>query len=204
MNIYKAIRGRKKKTKSGVYVCPSCGKEHWSISIEKDGTAKCVKCHKIMAKEKDVDKLIVEREVDAFVCPVCRLIVEDTPLNYTGEETIDGKMAILCPKCNNYVNGLPLMHHGHNFEDFIPFKSETDYFFFQHVPCKDKKHGGFSDAYACLIDNTGRIIFNVQCLDCQAVDAVKTHAPFRGQTTERIFLSPKLKNRIAEHPWDNL
>lgn len=162
MTVYTAINGKKQKTKSGVYKCPFCGNEHWSISIEEDGSAKCTKCGKVMAKkEEGIDKLIVEKEVDGYVCPICGLTVEDTPLNYTGGDTIDGKMAVLCPKCNNYVNGLPLLHHGHNFGDFEPFISATDYFFFKHNPCKDKEHQGFCDTYACLIDNIGRIIFNV-------------------------------------------
>lgn len=198
--VYSAIGGKKKKAKSGVFVCPSCGNEHWSIMTGKDEVAKCVKCGKVLGKTKEeLDKLIVEKEVDAYVCPRCGIEVEDTPENYTGGKTIDGKMAILCPKCFNFVNGLPLIHHGHDFGNFEPFMTQTDYFLVQHKPCKDKKNKGLCDTYACVIDNIGRVIFNVQCLDCQAVDAVKTHVPFGGHTPDRIFLSPKLRSRIGTY-----
>lgn len=203
-DVYYAIRGEKRKTKSGVFVCPFCGNEHWSVSVGEDGSANCTKCGEVMAsREEDIDKLLVEKEVDGYICPVCRLIVEDTPLNYTGDYTVDGKLAILCPKLHNFVNGLPLLHHGSNFGDFEIKMSGTDYFFAYHKPCRDKQNGGFCDIYAGLIDNTGRVIFNLQCRDCKAVDAVKTTVPFGGQGIERIFLSPKLKSRIGKHPWDD-
>jgi len=204
-NVYYAIRGEKRKTKSGVFVCPFCGNEHWSVSVEEDGSAKCAKCGEVIAsKKEDIDKLLVEKEVDGYICPVCGLIVEDTPLNYTGGDTVDGKWAILCPELHNFVNGLPLLHHGSSFGDFEIRMSGTDYFFAYHKPCRDKQHGGFCDMYAGLIDNTGRVIFNLQCQDCKAVDAVKTHVPFGEQGTKRIFLSPKLRSRIGKHPWDDV
>jgi DNA-directed RNA polymerase subunit M/transcription elongation factor TFIIS len=194
-----AIVGKRQKTKAGVFVCPSCGSEHWSVSKREDGKWRCSECGNLMAeKEEDLDKLIVEKEVDGYVCPVCEQVVEDTPLNYTGEETINGKMAILCPKCHNFVNGLPLIHHGVRFGDFEPVMSGTDYFHFFHKPCKDKGAGGSCEVYACLIDNTGRVILNLQCSDCKAVDAVKTR-PGVGRT----FLSPKLRHRVGKHSWDD-
>jgi len=200
-----AIRGEERKTKSGVFVCPSCGNKHWTVSLEEDKSAKCEKCGEVMAKEeKDLDGLLVEKEVDAYVCPKCGTIVEDTPLNYTfqGTETIDGQMSVMCPKCHNFVNGLPLLHHGASFGDFEPEMSDTDYFFIYHKPCKDEGEGGLSDVYACLIDNTGRIILNVQCQNCKAVEAIKT-APFRRQGIEHIFISPNLRKRIGKHSWDD-
>jgi DNA-directed RNA polymerase subunit RPC12/RpoP len=199
-----AISGEKRRTKEGVFVCPSCGYEHWSIIAENDGSAKCRKCGKIMGKGKEqLDKLVVEKEVDGYVCPICKKIVADISENHTSDDTINGDSAILCPKCYNFVNDLPLLHHGAYSEKWEPLMSSTDYFFFQHKPCKDKEHHGSCDIYACLIDNTGRVIFNLQCLDCKTVDAVKTTVPFGAKTPERIFLSPELERRIGKHPWDN-
>lgn len=203
--VYYAIKGEKRRTKSGVFVCPLCGNEHWSVSVEEDGSAKCTKCGKVMAShEEDIDKLLVEKEVDGYICPICGLIVEDTPLNYSGNDTIDGKMAILCPRLHNFVNGLPLLHHGSNFGEFETKMSGTDYFFAYHKPCRNKQNRGFCDIYAVLIDNTGRVILDLQCQDCKAVDAKKTQVLYGTQGIERIFLSPKLRSRIGKHPWDDV
>lgn len=195
---YYAIRGEKTRTKSGVFVCPFCHYEHWIITFGKEG-ARCNKCGRVIAKdETELDKIVVEKEVDGYVCPKCGTTVEDTPLNYTGEKTVDGRMAILCTKCHNFVNGLPLIHHGASFGNFEPKISGTDYFFVYHRPCQIKGKGGFSDVYACIIDSEGRIILNVQCQSCQAVDAVKT-IPFRKSGVKHIFLSPKLQERIGTY-----
>lgn len=198
-NEYYAILGNKKKAKSGVFVCPNCSAEHWSISFEQGG-AKCSNCGKLMVtKHEDADKLLVEKEVDAYECPKCGTLVEDNPLNYTGEKTLDGRMAVMCPKCHNFVNGLPLIHHGASFGNFEPKISGTDYFFVYHKPCQGKGEGGFSDVYACIIDAEGRIILNVQCQNCKAVDAIKT-APFgKLPSLKHIFLSPKLRERVGSY-----
>jgi Arc/MetJ-type ribon-helix-helix transcriptional regulator/DNA-directed RNA polymerase subunit RPC12/RpoP len=198
-NEYYAIPGKKKRTKAGVFVCPNCGVEHWSISFGEEG-AKCNTCGKIMVtKHEDVDKLLVEKEVDAYECPKCGTLVEDNPLNYTGEKTIDGQMAVMCPECHNFVNGLPLIHHGTSFGNFEPKISGTDYFFVYHRPCQRKGKGGFSDIYACIIDAEGRIILNVQCQNCKAIDAIKT-SPFRKlPSLKHIFLSSELRERVGSY-----
>jgi hypothetical protein len=65
--------------------------------------------------------------------------------------------------------------------------------------------GGFADIVAVLIDNQGRIIFNLQCRDCGAYDALKTTPSSNGKETLKFFyLSPKLRDRIKKHWWDNL
>jgi Arc/MetJ-type ribon-helix-helix transcriptional regulator len=204
-NAFYAVEGKKQRTDSGVYVCPSCGFEHWMITMQKDGSFKCKNCSKVMASnEKDVNNLIKEKKVDSYVCPICNEVVEDTPSNYTGDVTLNGEMAILCPNHNYFLNGLPFLHHGNCFGDFELKMSDTDYFFAFHKPCLEKQNHGYCEIYANLIDNSGRVIFNLQCIDCKAVDAVKTHVPMFAQGIERIFLSPKLRHRIGEHPWDDI
>ncbi|MEM3579590.1 MAG: hypothetical protein QXL54_05155 [Candidatus Bathyarchaeia archaeon] len=104
-----------------------------------------------------------------------------------------------------------LLHHGLCSGEFSPRYVGTDYFTFYHVPCfrKGLEHYGHCDVTAVLIDNDGRIIFNLKCKDCGAVDALKTHPLLWHQKCEsrntltRFHLSPKLKTRIRRHWWDN-
>jgi Zn finger protein HypA/HybF involved in hydrogenase expression len=199
-----AIAGKKVRTTGELYRCPHCGHKQWSIFASKDGKWRCEECKEVMSEtDENIDRLVVEEEIDAYICPLCDNEVWDAPMNYTGQETVRGKNAVLCPTCHNYVNGLPLIHHGAHFEDWEPIKSGTDYFYFHHKPCQYETGPlTLGKIYACLIDNNGRIIFNVQCPSCKEVDAVKTHAGIKSQTIQRIFLSPNLKGRISNHSWD--
>jgi hypothetical protein len=98
-----------------------------------------------------------------------------------------------------------ILHHGKSSREFIPLYMGTDYFYFWHEPCKEKANMGHCKIYAVLIDNSCRIIFNLQCDDCKKTDAIKV-APFMGSIFNpyHIFhLSPNLKDRIGKHSWDD-
>jgi hypothetical protein len=97
-------------------------------------------------------------------------------------------------------------------EEFQPRFIGTDYFEFFHEPCSNKPWHGLSDITAVLIDNQGRIIFNLKCRDCGAKDALKTSPQLFRSKEERLgenevlqlfHLSPKLKVRCKRHVWDN-
>jgi len=97
-----------------------------------------------------------------------------------------------------------LLHHGLCLGEFRPRYIGTDYFVFFHEPCFS-----IADITAVLVDNQGRIIFNVKCRNCGKKDVLKTHPyifrkiPKNG--VENIFyFSPKWKKRCQEHWWDNL
>ena len=113
------------------------------------------------------------------------------------------------------VGKLPLIHEGRCEGDFtLSFGcADTDYFAFSHKSCETKNNFGACTIYAVLIDNSGRVIFNIRCEDCGKVDALKTHtylfAPSlvskgSAHTVESIYLSPKLQERIGKHAWDDL
>ena len=104
-----------------------------------------------------------------------------------------------------------LLHHGDCTEEFEPQYTGTDYFTFRHKPCREEeKWHGHSLITAVLIDNDGRIIFNLKCRSCGKIDALKTH-PFlwvRPKPNpfphEQFFkFSPKLKGCVKRHWWDN-
>jgi hypothetical protein len=101
-----------------------------------------------------------------------------------------------------------IMHHGsvEGAKEFEPRYTGTDYFNFFHKPCANKEHQGFSDIYAFLIDEQGRLIFNFKCKDCGAINALRTHTDWDNDkiTIEHIYLSPSLKQRIGKHSWDKL
>jgi len=104
-----------------------------------------------------------------------------------------------------------ILHHGLCKHEFEPIYTGTDYFCFVHKPCSKSGELAVSDIAHCLIDNNGRIIFNLKCRICGATDALKTHPFFwRGKDRPelehvRIFkLSPKLKPCVKRHGWDNL
>jgi len=212
----RAVNGQKTTTSIGVFKCPHCGVERETIVGGREGPFKCMKCHQIMAKDdEELKKIIIERQVDGFICPECKETVSDTSANWpiAGWGTMDGENAVICPNCLIVLNGLPLIHHGNLTEEFEPLYRGTDYFEFRHSPCRDKEHGGFCTIYAVLMDNQGRVIFNLECMDCGEIDALKTHTYFlakdkapRGKehTIEAIYLSPKLRKRIGKHSWDDL
>jgi len=110
-----------------------------------------------------------------------------------------------------FLSEKKLLHHGLCSEEFEPRYVGTDYFTFYHIPCeKNEPWYGHSEIVAVLIDNSGRVIFNLQCRSCGYRDALKTH-PFLWipgkrdrYAYRRFFLSPKLKSRVQLHWWDNL
>ena len=97
------------------------------------------------------------------------------------------------------------MHHGKSSGEFVPLYVGTDYFYFYHEPCKDKEHKGCCEIYAILIDNSCRVIFNLQCMDCKERDALKTaHPLWMGLRNYSIFhISPNLIDRVEKHAWDD-
>jgi hypothetical protein len=98
-----------------------------------------------------------------------------------------------------------ILHHGFCTGEFEPRYQGTDYFGFYHTPCFDMPMEGFCDIVAVLIDNYGRIIFNIRCKDCGTHDALKTTPSSNGDEAVKFFyLSPKLRNRVRRHWWDNL
>jgi hypothetical protein len=108
--------------------------------------------------------------------------------------------------------GQRLLHHGSCMGEFEPQYMGTDYFMFRHKPCvEEEKWHGHSLITAVLIDNDGRIIFNLKCRSCGKRDALKTHPSLWVHPREKPFpheqffkLSPKLKGCVKRHWWDNL
>ena len=162
----KYLEAQKTETKVELFVCPHCGEEYESLMRGEEGYS-CYKCKKIMAKTSDeIGKLpIIEKTVNAYICPNCNVVVPDTPLNHGSLDTISGNPIVLCPICINALNGLPVIHHGME-ETFEIIPTQTDYFWFWHKPCRNEKNHGYCEIYAVLIDNAGRVIFNLRCLDC--------------------------------------
>jgi hypothetical protein len=102
-----------------------------------------------------------------------------------------------------------LLHHGNCSGEFEPCYTGTDYFNFRHTPCRGKANCGLCEITAILIDNQGRVIFNLKCVDCGSVDALKTSPQLlryqRLKDALEVFhLSPNLKSRIKRHWWDDL
>jgi hypothetical protein len=205
--------GKKTKTTVGVWRCPKCKRDREVLFGERP--SKCACGGVIARKSADLDALIIEKKVTGYVCPLCNRTVPDTPMNWTGKTT-DDHNAVMCPECHAVLNGRPVIHHGLGGmmeEEWSPFYAGTDYFSFRHMPCKDKEKTGICIIYAVLVDNQGRVIFNLQCIDCGAVDAIKTHTYFLAKydspegirhTIQAILLSPKLRTRIKEHDWDDV
>ncbi|HDD40377.1 MAG TPA: hypothetical protein ENG21_03915 [Nitrososphaeria archaeon] len=109
------------------------------------------------------------------------------------------------------VFGVPpddgVLHHGLLTYEFRPIFVGTDYFCFIHLPCHS-----IADIERVLIDNNGRIIFNLKCRECGKRDALKTH-PYFHRLSERpkefpyreiFFLSPRLAECVGEHWWDDV
>jgi hypothetical protein len=104
-----------------------------------------------------------------------------------------------------------ILHHGLCKQEIIPQYVGTDYFAFNHIPCTNKEpEYGHCEIIKVLIDNDGRIIFNLKCQRCGFTDALKTSATLwvlenREKPLKEIFqLSPNLKECIGRHRWDNL
>ncbi|MEM2888943.1 MAG: hypothetical protein QXR42_05630 [Candidatus Bathyarchaeia archaeon] len=104
-----------------------------------------------------------------------------------------------------------IKHHGLCSGEFAPRYVGTDYFAFYHKPCKERKPWlGYSRILHVLIDNQGRIIFNLECLTCGFKDALKTH-PFLWLKEEgkeipyaKIFhFSPLYRQCCRKHWWDD-
>jgi len=100
-----------------------------------------------------------------------------------------------------------ILHHGLCTGEYEPFYVGADYFAFFHKPCK-----ALAYPEKVLVDNEGRIIFNLKCIECGKRDALKTH-PYLFRLHERpkemplqkIFhLSPKLAKSVKKHWWDDL
>lgn len=95
------------------------------------------------------------------------------------------------------------MHHGKMSGQFEPKFVGTDYFTFYH------NDGGHAEITAILIDHEGRVIFNLRCRKCGFEDALKTKPNLWmrheiPEPLERFHLSPRLKDRISKHRWDDL
>lgn len=105
-----------------------------------------------------------------------------------------------------------ILHHGNLTEEFEPKYVGTDYFTFYHKPCKDKSpYYGHAQITHVLIDHQGRVIFNLKCRTCRAVDVLKTSPylwiPERLNPIPytRIFhFSLRMKECVRRHWWDNL
>jgi len=105
-----------------------------------------------------------------------------------------------------------LLHHGLCSEEYRPRFIGTDYIWFWHEPCENRRNYGLCDITGILIDNSGRIIFNLKCRDCGKVDALKVY-PYlfksreererAGDVLKLFHLSPKLKARCRAHWWDD-
>jgi hypothetical protein len=112
----------------------------------------------------------------------------------------------------NLLRAYGLLHHGLCSEEFEPRFIGTDYFWFWHEPCENKPNYGLCDIIGILIDNSGRVIFNLKCRDCGKVDALKIY-PYlfksgderrrAGDVLKLFHLSPRLKARCRAHWWDD-
>ena len=112
----------------------------------------------------------------------------------------------------NLLRAHGLLHHGLCSEEFEPRFVGCDYYCFYHRTCANERWHGLAEITAVLIDNSGRVIFNLKCRDCGARDALKTH-PFLfkskderervGDVLKLFHLSPKLKARCRAHWWDD-
>lgn len=96
-----------------------------------------------------------------------------------------------------------ILHHGNLSKQFDVEYIGTDYFAFWHKPCKTmntSNHGHSLPKYL-VIDNEGRVIFHLRCLDCGFEDALKTHlelweTPGLGQYERIIKIEDTLFKRL--------
>lgn len=86
-----------------------------------------------------------------------------------------------------------ILHHGLLTGQFETILSGTDYFYFWCKQCQ-----ALAEITAVLIDNQGRIIFNLKCPKCGALDALKTAVYNRA-----IHISPQWKKNVRKHWWDD-
>lgn len=174
----KVVEGKETETTIGVWRCPHCRKDQEVVLGREKGPYKCFDCQRVIARtHEELKHSIIEKKVGAYVCPLCNETVPNTSPNWCGETT-DGAGAVMCPRCLAVLNGRLLIHHGESKGEFEPRYHGTDYFAFRHKPCQGKENNGFCVIYAALVDNQGRIIFNLECHDCGRVDALKTHTFF--------------------------
>ena len=141
------------------------------------------------------EKILKENGIKIYKCPVCGKENEDYWGNYNGNVTTGGRAAIICSRCRNYLNGLPLIHHGSpSVSRDIEFFCPSDYFIPRHKLCKQKKHQGICEVYAVWIDTEGRVILNIQCRDCGMVNAIKSVIdPSFNYSTKNIFVAKKYR-----------
>jgi hypothetical protein len=89
-----------------------------------------------------------------------------------------------------------LLHHGKCSGVFEPRATETDYFLFICTKCN-----AVSEIKAVIIDDQGRIIFNLYCPKCRSFDVLKTHPQIgsreSGATLSKFHLSSRLGLRIG-------
>jgi len=109
-----------------------------------------------------------------------------------------------------------VLHHGSPCNgEFEPKYWGTDYFAFVHIPCREnlKEHKGTSHITKVLVDNQGRIVFNLKCRDCGTINALKTHPHFfRHPGPEEGFepldkiiqLATRYKQCAKYHWWNNV
>ena len=101
------------------------------------------------------------------------------------------------------------LHHGKCSKQFDVKYIDTDYFAFVHKPCRDKnaKNHGHALPKYLILDNDGRIIFHLKCLDCGFEDALKTHfelwqVPRKRDYSKRIIIESKLFKKLkGTKPW---
>jgi len=134
----------------------------------------------------------------------CVSLDESSTLDSTGPKYTKARNSLKSLR----IHGL--LHHGLCTEQFEPRWIGTDYFDFWHKPCRNAEWHGLCDITSVLIDNQGRIIFNLKCRDCGKIDALKTSPQlFRtnrlseSEVLQLFHLSPKLKARCRRHYWDD-
>lgn len=91
---------------------------------------------------------------------------------------------------------IKLLYHGRCSRIFEPIYYDTDYFTFQCKKCRE-----VSEIVAVILDDVGRIIFDLKCPKCGEFDALKTHPDFRMRKKDsglsKFYLSSKLRERIG-------
>jgi hypothetical protein len=79
-----------------------------------------------------------------------------------------------------------ILHHGLCTGEFQPEFQGTDYFCFKHKNCVNTHpEYGLAKITKVIIDDAGRIIFNLKCDSCGKIDALKTSPHLWIPITER-------------------
>jgi hypothetical protein len=137
----------------------------------------------------------------------CVSLDESSTLDSTGPKYTKARNSLKSLR----IHGL--LHHGLISEEFEPRFIGSDYYNFWHKPCANKEWRGLVDIIGVLIDNHGRVIFNLKCRDCGKIDALKTSPQLFRTREQRLsesevlnlfHLSPKLKARCKPHWWDDV